>query len=104
MNHGTYVCSQYVEVSNDYFGYKETEFESFLDCVTPGCAGQLSGPPEGCYPAEAAEFELDSIYVHTDEGKPILISYQILEAILGEKVAQRMMKAAEQEAIESGEF
>lgn len=101
--YGSFESSQYAEViSGDES--KEVEFQFTIDCTSLGRPAYISGPPEGCYPAEAAEFELDSIHVQVDEGNPVPISYQILEAVVGKEMAQAMLSDAETEAMESGDF
>lgn len=42
-------------------GEKEWEIKVSYRCTYKGCAAQTYGPPERCYPAEAAEFEIDDI-------------------------------------------
>jgi hypothetical protein len=101
--YGSFESCQYAEVfvmGDD----REVEFQFGLTCTSRGCAAQLYGPPENCYEAEAAEFELDSIHILGGEGKPLEISEEILAAIVGSEVAQKMIESAEIEAIESGEF
>lgn len=103
MSYGSHESNQYVEVlakGDDH----EAEFLLTLNCVNPGRSAQLYGPAENCYPAEAAEFELESIHVLDGEGKPYLISEEILEAVVGEDAARQMVEDAETEAMESGEF
>jgi hypothetical protein len=102
--YGSFESSQYIEVIGPGDESRMATFQLTLICTSRGCVAQLSGPPENCYQAEAAEFELDSIHVLDGEGKPHLISEEILEAIAGKKLAQKMYEAAELEAIESGEF
>lgn len=103
MSYGSHESSQYVGVvwRDDH---REVEFHLTLICATLGCKAQLYGEPGDCYPAEAAEFELDSIHVLDDEGNPVLITYQILEAIVGMELAAKFLSNAETEAMESGEF
>ena len=103
MSYGSHESSQYAEVLAKGDG-KEAEFQLTLNCVTLGCPAQLYGPPENCSPAEAAEFELDSVHVLDDEGKPVKISEEILEAVVGQTVARQMIEDAETEAMESGDF
>ncbi len=103
MSYGSHESSQYAEVIAKGDG-KEAEFQLTLNCVTLGCPAQLYGPPENCYPADAAEFELDSIHLLDDEGNPVEISEQVLKAFVGEDVFQKMVEDAETEAMESGDF
>ncbi len=103
MNYVTHESSQYAEVLTKGDGH-EVEFLLTLNCVTLGSPAQLYGEPGDCYPAEAAEFELESVHVLDDEGKPHLISEEILRAIVGEEVVRQMIEDAKTEAIESGEF
>jgi len=102
--YGTHESSQYAEVISGDDG-KETEFQLTLNCVSrgdPGCMYMRNGDPG--YPPEAAEFELDSIHVLDDEGNPVPVTYQILEAFVGKDMALRMVENAETEAMESGDF
>lgn len=101
--YGSYESSQYVEVISGDDG-KETEFQITVTCVTRGDPGRLSGPPEDCYGAEAAEFELDSVHVIGDDGNPLEISMETLRAFVGKELAQKMHDSAVTEAIESGDF
>ena len=103
MSYGSHESSQYAEVLAKGDGH-EAEFQLTLNCVTLGCKAQLYGEPGDCYPAEAAEFELESIHVLDAEGKPHLISEEILKAVVGADVARQMIGDAETEAMESGEF
>jgi hypothetical protein len=103
MSYGSHESSQYAEVSAKDDDH-EAEFQLTLNCVSLGCKAQLYGEPGDCYPAEAAEFELESVHVLDDEGKPHLISEDILKAVVGEDVARQMVEDAETEAMESGEF
>ena len=103
MSYGSHESSQYAEVLAKGDGH-EAEFQLTLNCVTLGCKAQLYGEPGDCYPAEAAEFELESIHVLDGEGKPHLISAEILKAVVGEEVAKQMVEDAETEAMGSGEF
>lgn len=103
MSYGSHESSQYVEVLAKGDGH-EAEFQFTLNCVSLGCKAQLYGEPGDCYPAEAAEFELESIHVLDGEGKPHHISEEILKAIVGEDVIRQMVEDAETEAMESGDF
>ncbi len=103
MAYGSFESSQYAEVISGDEG-KEPEFQFTISCTSRGRSAYISGPPEDCYPAEAAEFELESLHVLGDEGNPIPITYQILEAVVGNELAQTMLSAAETEAMESGDF
>ena len=103
MSYGSHESSQYAEVIARGDG-KEAEFQLTLNCVTSGCPAQLYGPAENCYPAEAPEFELESIHVLDDDGNPIKISEEILKAVVGEDIFQTMVENAETEAMESGDF
>lgn len=97
--YGSHESNQSVETE-----CKETEFQITLTCVTLGTPAQLYGPPESCYEAEAAEFELDSIHVLDNEGNPVKISEEILEAFVGKEMAQTLIEDAKVEAMESGDF
>ena len=103
MAYGSFESSQYAEVISGDDG-KETEFQFTLGCVSYSRPASISGPPENCYPAEAAEFELDSLHVLDDESNPVPLTYQILEAVVGRDLAQIMLSAAETAAMESGDF
>lgn len=103
MNYGTHESSQYAEVLAKGDG-KEAEFQLILNCVTPGSPAQLYGEPGDCYPADAAEFELESIYVLDDDGKPHLISEDVLKAVVGGEAFQKMLLDAQTDAMESGDF
>lgn len=101
--YGSHESNQYVEVISGDDG-KETEFQVTVNCVSRGDPGRMSGPPEDCYPSEAAEFELNSVVVMDDDGNPINMTYQLLEAFVGKELAQKMHDNAVTEAIESGDF
>ena len=103
MSYGSHESIQYAEVLAKGDGH-EAEFQLTLSCVSLGCKAQLYGEPGDCYPAEAAEFELESIHVLDAESKPHLISEEILKAVVGEDVARQMIEDAKTEAMESGEF
>ncbi len=103
MSYGSHESSQYAEVFAKGDGH-EAEFQLTLNCVTLGQSAQLYGEPGDCYPAEAAEFELESIHVLDAEGKPVKISEKILAAIVSKEVFQKMLWDAETEAMESGDF
>ena len=103
MSYGSHESRQCAEVLAKGDGH-EAEFLLTLNCVTLGSPAQLYGEPGDCYPAEAAEFELDSVHVLDGEGKPHLISEEILTAIVSEEVARQMIEDAETEAQESGDF
>ena len=59
---------------------------------TPGDPGRLSGPPENCYPAEAAEFETVEFLA---DGTPVpecvrdLIDWEYVEQEIEEKINER---------------
>ena len=102
--YGSFESSQYAEIISGDDG-KEAEFQFTLICVSrgySGCMYQNNGDPGD--PPEAAEFELDSLHVLDDDGNSVLITYQILEAIAGKELAQKMQDDAETEAMESGDF
>ena len=101
--YGSHESSQHVEVISGDDG-KETEFQLTVNCVSRGDPGQYYGPAESCYESEAAEFELDSVQVIDDDGNPVALTYQILEAVVGKELAQKMHDNAVTEAIESGDF
>ncbi len=101
--YGSFVSNQCIEVAiGDESA--EIEFEFSLNCVTRSTPGQLSGPPENCYPPEAAEFELNSIDVIDAKGKSISISENALAAIIGQDQFDKMLEDAEIDADENGEF
>lgn len=100
MSYGSFESILSVELEDG----RETEFQLIFNCVTLGCSARLYGPPEDCWPAETAEFELDSIHVLDDEGKPVKISETILAAFIGTVRAEEMIEDAEVEAMESGGF
>ena len=101
--YGSFVSNRSIEVTVED-DITEVEFEFNLVCVTLSTPGQLSGPPEHCYEPEAAEFELDSIFVIDAEGNPHNVSENALTALIGQEVFQKMLEGAEAEADESGEF
>ncbi len=82
----------------------DREFKIALVCTARSVRARLSGSPEDCYPAEAPEFELDSIHIVCLDGKLRLLEYHAFVAIFGTVEAAELLKAAEDEAIESGEF
>lgn len=100
--YGSYESTQSVEIETDG-EYHEAEFDFLLDCVYRGCAAQLYGPPENCYAAEAAEFELNSVHVLDPDGKSLKISDDILAAILGKERADKLIAQAQLDAQENYE-
>ncbi len=100
VSYGSHESSQCAELGCE----GEVEFSFILNCVSPGRPAQLYGPPEGCFEAEAAEFELESVHVIDADGKPVEISEEILEAFVGKDDAQKMFRDAELSASESGGF
>lgn len=100
MSYGSYESVHAADLEDG----REVEFQLTMDCTSRGCAAQLYGLPENCYPAEAAEFELASVHVLDEEGKPVKISEPILAAFLGTVRADAMIEVAAMDAIESGEF
>ncbi len=101
--YGSHESNQYAEVIAKGDGH-EAHFQLTLNCVSLGCKAQLYGEPGDCHPDEAAEFELESIHVLDAEGKPHLISEDVLTAVVGVAVAREMVEDAETEAMESGDF
>jgi hypothetical protein len=102
--YGSHESSQYAVVFSEDDG-KETEFQLTVNCVTlgyHGCRYLSNGDPGD--PPEAAEFELDSVHVLDDDGNPIPLTYQILEAVVSKELAQKMYDNAVTEALESGDF
>lgn len=57
---------------------------------TPGDPGRLSGPPEKCYPAEPAEFEIHEL---TCNGFNLLI---LLESTLDEEINEAILESFEE--------
>ncbi len=53
-----------------FFNLMGFEFVADIDwtLTSPGCPAKLYGPPENCYPAEAPEWEINSITLHLDYG------------------------------------
>jgi hypothetical protein len=102
MMYGSYVSYQSVEV---FYADKEYEAEFIitLNCTVRRDPGRLSGPPEHCYPPEGPEFELDSIHVLAQEGKRE-ISEDVLRAMLGDDMADKLLERAYTDAAESGDF
>lgn len=101
--YGSYESSQYVEaITGD--NSTEVGFILTLNCVTPGTPAQLYGPAENCYPAEGAEFELDSIHLIDEEGNHILITAAMFSAFVGQDIETKMFESACLEAEESGGF
>ena len=47
-----------MEITHEFFG-REYLIDFDLALTSRGCPARLSGPPEDCYPAEAAEWEID---------------------------------------------
>ncbi len=55
-----------------------------VTCTYPGCAAQLYGPPENCYPAEGPEFEFVSFEFFV--GKTVIVSsgnWAVAQALFG---------------------
>jgi hypothetical protein len=101
--YGAFVTPQCVEMAVHGENF-ETEFLFTLVCVALGDPGKLSGPYEDCYPPEGAEFELESIQVIDDDGKPVEISEEVLTAVIGKEAFESLLDTAITDAVESGEF
>ena len=101
--YGTYESEQYVEIVTGDNGH-EIGFCLTLSCSSRGTSAQLYGPPEGCYPAESAEFELDSVYLIASDGNHYLITDEIFSAFVGPEIEEKMIEDAKLEAEESGDF
>ena len=101
--YGTFESEQYVEVVSGDEG-TEVGFSLSISCSARGCRAQISGPPEGCYPAESPEFELDSVHLIAVDGNHYLITEEIFSAFVGPEIEEKMFEAAKLEASESGEF
>lgn len=101
--YGSFVSNQSIEVAIGDDS-AEVEFEITMDCATRSTPGQLSGPPERCYPPEAAEFELDTIMVIDEKGNPHIVSENVLAAIIGQEPFDKMLEDAQVDADENGEF
>ena len=103
--YGTFDSIQCVEVFTDpdTDGH-EPEFKFTMNCVSRGCKAQLYGPPEDCYPADAAEFELDTVHAFDSKGNPLMISEAVLEAIIGVEATKKLTDAAFLDASENGEL
>ena len=55
-----------------------------VTCTYPGCAAQLYGPPENCYPAEGPEFEFENFEFFA--GNKIILrseKWAVAEALFG---------------------
>ncbi len=66
-----------------------------MTCTSPGCAAQLYGPPENCYPAEGPEFEFDEFTFFAGK-KTILRSekWSVAEALFGKIIWNRLYNDA----------
>ena len=100
--YGSFESSQYFEVEDRES--IEIEFQITLICTALGQPARLGGPPEDCYPAEAPEFEVSTIYVINDDGNPVEVSEEAFRAFVGAGIADKLMEDAAVEANESGEF
>ena len=98
MMYGSHESTQSLEIE------REIEFDILVDCTARGCRAQISGPPEGCYPSEAPEFELDTIHVLDEKGNLLKISWDVFVAFVGDEVAEKMVDKAINDAAESGDF
>lgn len=98
--YGSYESSQAIEMEDG----GDVEFHLALTCVNPSRPARLYALPGDCYPAEAAEFELESVHIIDDDGKPVRISEEAWTARVGTDAAQKMIEAAEVAANESGDF
>lgn len=102
--YGSYQSSQYIEVVPGK-ELQEVELRIALICTSrgdPGCMYMSNGDPG--YPPEPAEFELDTVHVLDEEGKPIKINEDLLTVLMGQEAWERMFEDACVEAVESGEF
>ncbi len=101
-NYGSFESAQSIEVEAEG-EYCEAMFRLDMNCVSPGCKAQLFGPPENCYPAEDAEFELDTIHVLDGEGNPTEISEDLLSKIIGPELVAKLIERAVVDAHETME-
>lgn len=101
--YGTYESEQYVEVIKGDDGV-EVGFLLTISCCSLGCRAQISGPPEGCYPAESAEFELDSVHLIGQDGNHYPITEEIFATFVGPEIEEIMVEAAKLDADENGDF
>ena len=101
--YGSYASDQFIEVT---YGerYREVEIQFDLTCIARSTAGHYSGPPDRCYPAEPAEFELAKVHIIGSGGIFVEITEDILDALLGNEVVETMLENAYIEADASGEF
>lgn len=107
-NLGHYTYTTTVEVIGPKDITHDLEIAIILQCTAHGSPGILSGPPERCYPAEAAEFDVDCItirgVIHKTGQTPLPIEPQTLRYILGDSLDNILFETACEEANETGEF
>lgn len=101
--------SQSLEIEGPDDSFGEPSITIGLECATRSNPGQLSGPPEHCYPPEGPEFELASItfdvpVVNSPELEALELTYFQFCAIYGEEVADALICRATDDAIENGGF
>ena len=57
----TYTIDFTISIDEDLEEFTTVELEICLKLIYAGCAANISGPPENCYPAEDPEWELESL-------------------------------------------
>ena len=73
-----------------------------VTCTYHGCAAQLCGPPENCYPAEGPEFEFISFEFFV--GKTVIVdseSWAVAEALFGKIIWKHLYDDAVTDAEEN---
>lgn len=70
------------------FSWRNLDFVA-TGIYTPGDPGRYSGPPEKCHPAEAAEFEVQTL---TCEGKDAMF---LLDSTFAEEIMDHIVEAYE---------
>jgi hypothetical protein len=92
MNRVDYTSYQGLEVLDRDENYHEVIFAIDVRMTSPGREAYISGPPENCYPAESAEFEIVQIGVDSKEVNTVWTEKEF-SFFLGD-VADKLLEAA----------
>ncbi len=89
-----------ISVDEDQEIFTTVEVEFYLKLTDRGRPAKIYGPPEDCYPAEAPEWELDSIVLVFSKTHKLSIEEVDFIALFGQKFFDKHYELAEEEANE----
>lgn len=95
-----YTSYQSVEVTDSQDNYKELIFAIDLKMTAAGRPAYISGLPEDCYPAEAAEYEVVQVGVDNPKVKTVW-TYDEFHEFIGSDIAAMVIEDAMLDAIEN---